>query len=262
MEWTRRRWGVVKQAILLGGERFAGLLGDVIIADHPEIAVYLRRHFGKRRVATIAYGAHPVDDAPDTPVRGLGLHPGQYATVICRPIPENSLVEIVSAWSRTERGMPLVVLGNFDETDSYHRQVLDAAGDEVVFPGAIYDHDIVGALRFHSRLYLHGHTVGGTNPSLVEAMAASNAVVAHRNKYNTWVAGDGARYFDDVPSLADTLDVLIDDIDTLRTMQQRSRERFEAEFTWARIGGQYEDALRTAMARRAKPVAPGLERAG
>lgn len=252
MEWTRRRWGVVKQGILLGGERFAGFLGDVIIADHPEIATYLRRHFGKKRVVTIAYGAHAVDAAPIEPLSAFGLTPGNFATVICRPIPENSLEEIVTAWSRSPRGIPLVVLGNFDESDAYHRRVLAAASDEVLFPGAIYDQSIVRSLRLHSRLYVHGHTVGGTNPSLVEAMAASNAVVAHRNKYNTWVAGEGARYFDDVDSLAATLDVLVDDVDTLRSMQRRSRERFEAEFTWSHIGDQYEQALLQAMARRSK----------
>lgn len=261
MEWTRRRWGVLKQGVLLCGERFAGYLGDVIIADHPEIAVYLRRHFGRRRVVTITYGAHPVDDAPVEPLDQLGLTPGDYATVICRPIPENSLEEIVAAWSRSRRGVRLVVLGNFSDSDPYHRRVRAVASDEVVFPGAIYDPVVVSALRYHSRLYLHGHTVGGTNPSLVEAMAASNAIVAHRNKYNTWVAGDGARYFDDTATLAEILDVLVDDVDTLRAMQRRSRERFEAEFTWTRIGDQYEQALRQAIAKRSPRAArQGSER--
>lgn len=254
MEWTRRRWGVMKQGILLANERFAGLVGDVLIADHPEIAVYLRRHFGKRRVATITYGAYAVDGAPVEPVEALGLTPGDYATVICRPIPENSIEEIVTAWSAAPRGIPLVVLGEYLEDDPYHRQVRAAAGDEVRFVGAIYDPAVVASLRFHSRLYLHGHTVGGTNPSLVEAMAARNAVIAHDNRYNTWVAGRGARYFSDTASLAALLDRLVADADTLSAMRAESRSRFAAEFTWERIGGQYEDALRLACARRRHPL--------
>ena len=252
MEWTRRRGGLAKQGILLAGERFAGLVGDVLVADHPEIAVYLRRHFGSKRVVTIAYGARAVDEAPLDLIESYGLEPGRFATMICRPIPENSVEEIVTAWSIRRRGIPLVVLGDFEPGDPYHRRVREAAGDEVLFPGAIYDPAIVSALRFHSRMYLHGHTVGGTNPSLVEAMAASNAVVAHRNKYNTWVAEGGARYFDDAADLSDLLDHLIDDTDTLRRMGQRSRERFDAEFTWEAIGAQYEDALLRARARRGK----------
>ena len=82
---------------------------------------------------------------------------------------------------------------------------MDAASDEVVFLGPIYDKAEVEALRFHSATYLHGHTVGGTNPSLVEAMAAGNPVIAHDNPYNRWVARDAAVYFsteDDVSTPA------------------------------------------------------------
>ena len=68
MEWTRSRWGPVKQGILLTNERFAGMVGTVLIADHPHIARYLRRHFGSRRVTTITYGAHELPGAPLLPV--------------------------------------------------------------------------------------------------------------------------------------------------------------------------------------------------
>ncbi len=248
MEWTRRRWGVLRQGILLANERCAGAVGSVLIADHPHIARYLSRHFGSRRVQTIAYGAYAVSDAPVEPVEALGLTPGDYATVICRPIPENSLVEIVSAWSRRRRGIPLVVLGNFTDEDPYHLQVRAAAGDEVLFPGAIYEPERVSALRLHSRVYLHGHTVGGTNPSLVEAMAAGNAVIAQNNVYNRFVAGAGNRYFDGADDLADLLDLLLQDRGALRAMGEFSRRRYQAEYTWEHIGDLYETALLTALA--------------
>ena len=98
--------------------------------------------------------------------------------------PANSILEIVTAFSRKPRGMKLVVLGRYDPEMSYHKQVMDAASDEVMFPGAIYDKATVSALRFHSALYAHGHQVGGTNPSLVEAMGAGSAVLAHGNHFN------------------------------------------------------------------------------
>ena len=257
MEWTRRRWGVVKQGVLLAGERCAGLLGDVLVADHPEIAVYLRRHFGRRRVMTITYGAPCVDAAPTGPVEDLELVAGEYATLICRPIPENSVYEMVAAWSRRRRGIPLVVLGDLTVDDDYHRRVISVASDEVRFVGAIYDPAVVSSLRFHSRVYLHGHTVGGTNPSLVEAMGASNAVVAHDNKYNRWVVGDGAEFFTDIESLTVVLDRLLDDRDRLRELGRRNRTRYAAEFTWGHIGAQYEEALVRAAARRSIVLDPG-----
>lgn len=256
MEWTRSRWGPLRQAILLANERVAGAVGDVLIADHPVIADYLRRHFGSRRVRTITYGAHPVDDAPAAPVEALGLTPGRYATVICRPIPENSLLEIVGAWSRRERGMPLVVLGDFVPGDSYHAAVRAAAGSEVIFPGAVYDPTVVRALRFHGALYLHGHTVGGTNPSLVEAMAAHNAVVAHGNPYNRWVLGSAGRFFVGPDDLDAAIEDLIGDDDLRRDLGRRGFARFVQEFTWDRIGSGYEQALLAAR----RPLAQRVRR--
>jgi glycosyltransferase involved in cell wall biosynthesis len=248
MEWTRRRWGVVKQGILLGNERIAGLVGNRLIADHPEIGRYLARHFGRKRVITIAYGAHEVLDAPTDPLADYGLAPGSYGIVVCRPIPENSVLEIVRAWSARPRGKKLLVVGPFGDVDPYHVAVRSAASAEVEFPGAIFDQDRLGALRFHAAVYLHGHTVGGTNPSLVEAMAAGNPVIAHDNVYNTWVAGSGNRYFTDDTDLSDTLEILSDEA-ALAAMGEASRSRFRTEFTWERIGKQYENALQSCLPR-------------
>lgn len=250
MEWTRSRWGVPKQAILLANERFAGLVGTVLIADHPVIAEYLSRHFGKRRVTTITYGAHEVTEAPVEPLAELGLTPGRFSTVVCRPIPENSVLDIVTAWSTRPRESKLVVVGPYGDDDPYHRAVQEVASDEVVFPGAIFDQARLSALRFHSALYLHGHTVGGTNPSLVEAMAAGNAIVAHDNPYNTWVAGPGNRYFSDASDLALILDELVDDAESRQLMSRASRARYHEEFTWEHIGDQYEKSLLDSLGRR------------
>ena len=248
MEWTRKRWGIAKQGILLANERIAGWVGNVLIADHPVIASYLRRHFGRRRVQTITYGAHEVVAASVTPVEELGLVPGNYGIVVCRPIPENSVLEIVQAWSSHSRGMPLVVVGPFGNDDPYHVAVKAAASREVLFPGAIFEPERIQALRFHAAVYLHGHTVGGTNPSLVEAMAAGNPVVAHDNPYNTWVAGPANAYFSGAADLAETLDGVLGDAVRRRAMGVASRARFHDEFTWDKIGDEYERALHTALA--------------
>lgn len=248
MEWTRRRWGILRQGILLANERAAGAVGTMLIADHPHIATYLGRHFGTRRVTTIAYGAYPMLEAPDEPVTELGLVPGQYATMICRPIPENSMLEIVRAWSARPRPVPLVVLGNLQRTDPYHLQVLGAASDDVRFVGAIYDQTVVSSLRYHSLVYLHGHTVGGTNPSLVEAMAAGNPVIAQNNVYNRFVAGIGNRYFEGTHDLAEMLDLLLYDQESLASMREFSTRRHRDHYTWQKIGDEYERALYAALA--------------
>lgn len=243
IEWSRSRWGFARQAILYVNERIACFVGNHLIADHPEIEKYLLTRAPARKLTTITYGADPVENAP-ADLLPDELEAGRFLTLIARPIPENSILELVQGFSRRDRGVKLAVLGNFSpDEDSYHRQVMDAASNEVVFLGAIFEPALVQALRFHSIAYLHGHTVGGTNPSLVEAMAAGNPVIAHDNAYNRWVAQDGGVYFTSADDVAKILDQLLDDPERLAQMQAASLRRHASEFTWDHVAGQYEELL-------------------
>ena len=256
IEWSRARWGLAKQAILYVNERIACWVGDRLIADHPEIERYLRRKARASKISTITYGADAVTEASADPVIALGLEPGRYLTLICRPIPENSILELVTAFSAKPRGYRLAVLGQYTpDTDDYHRAVMGAASDEVAFVGAVYEPEAVQALRFHSVGYLHGHTVGGTNPSLVEAMAAGNAVVAHDNPYNRWVAQGGALYFADVEEAEDRISTVLEDVGARARLAAAGRLRHAEEFTWEHVAGQYEALLTTQLVDR--PVNAG-----
>ena len=203
IEWSRARWGKLRQAILYVNERIGCVVGNQLIADHPVISRYLRtRRPGPQDQHGHLRGGLGHRGA-GRHLQAYGLTPGRYFTVVARPIPENSIAEIVQGFSRRPRNANLVILGDFRPADDpYHAKVVAAASDEVRFLGAIYDPEQVRALRLHSRGYIHGHTVGGTNPSLVEAMGAGNPVIAHDNPYNRWVAQDCGRYF----TTADELD--------------------------------------------------------
>lgn len=260
IEWSRARWGPIKQGILWANERHGCRVGDQLIADHPEIATYFRDKAPASKISTITYGAHPVTSAPEQVPRDFGLVPDRYFTLIARPIPENSILELVQGFSAQRTGHQLAVLGAFDrDADPYHRAVIDAAGPDVRFLGAIYEPECVQALRFHSRAYLHGHTVGGTNPSLVEALGAGNAVIAHDNPYNRWVAQDAAVYFRTADDVAGLVAELSQDTVASRRMRAAARARHAAEFTWEHVAGQYEQVLLDVLARksvRTEPVQP------
>lgn len=261
IEWSRARWGKAKQAILWTNERIACFVGNSLIADHPQIEEYLATRARRSKLTTITYGAHALADAATDPVTTRGLTPGRYLTLICRPIPENSILELVMGFSSERRGHRLAVLGNYTpDTDDYHRAVVEAASDEVDFLGAIYDPDEVAALRFHSSGYLHGHTVGGTNPSLVEAMAAGNAVIAHDNPYNRWVAADGALYFETASDAAERIGRLISDAELRRRLGAASRARHAEEFTWEHVAGQYERLLERYVGAAARQPARSASR--
>jgi len=171
----------------------------------------------------------------------LGLEPGRYLTLVARPEPENTVLEAVQGFSARQRGFKLVVLGGYIRGNAYHQAVRAAASPEVVFLGAIYEKPLVQALRFHCAGYVHGHQVGGTNPSLVEALGAGNAVIAHDNGFNRWVAGDAAAYFCDAASAAQAFDALLGDAVRLQSMRAAALRRHEDAFTWPAVLLAYEN---------------------
>jgi glycosyltransferase involved in cell wall biosynthesis len=243
IEWSRLKWGAVAKTWFWMNDWAGCWLGNHLVADHPQIKVHLASRVRADKITTIPYGADAVTTAPVAPVEALGLTPGRFMTVIARPEPENSLLEIVKGFSAKPRGMALVVLGNYSDGNAYHRAVKEAAGPEVRFVGAIYDKTVVQALRFHSAAYVHGHQVGGTNPSLVEALGAGNAVLAQDNRFNRWVAGDGALYFKDSDGFASCMDEVLSNADRLAELKRAGLARYEQEFTWPNVLAQYEKLL-------------------
>ena len=244
IEWKRQKWGLIEKSWLLINELLGCWLGDHLIADHPTIATHLATRTNNSRITMIPYGAELISRANSDKILSLGINPSEYALVIARPEPENSILEIVKAFSKKKRGLSLIVLGNYYPTENeYHHRVKSSASSEVLFPGAIYDKNVVDELRFHARLYVHGHTVGGTNPSLVEAMGAAMPILAHDNAFNRWVTNNEAHYFESEDACARAFDYLLDNKQELRRLKSASLSRFETTFTWDRILKQYESLL-------------------
>ncbi|SEN57832.1 DUF1972 domain-containing protein [Nitrosomonas marina] len=244
LEWQRKKWSYPARLWLYLNERAGCWIGDHLIADHPEIQKHLATRVHPDKITMIPYGAPSVNSASHELLATLKLHPQQYAIVIARPEPENSILEIVTAFSKRSRGIKLVVLGNFNKANpKYRSKVFAAASSEVQFPGAIYDQRMVKALRFYAYLYIHGHQVGGTNPSLVEALGAGMPILAHDNRYNRWVAGKNNYYFSDTHECAQSLDFILENKGLLQTLRQKNRMRHLTCFNWESILAQYEQLL-------------------
>ena len=243
IEWARAKWGPMAKTWFWLNERAGCWLGNHLVADHPQIKAHLQTRVAASKITTIPYGAEAISSTPTAPVQALGLQPGRFFTVIARAEPENSILEIVRGFSMSPRGHQLVVLGRYEEGNAYHRAIKAAASSEVKFVGAIYETAVVRALRFHSTAYIHGHQVGGTNPSLVEALGAGNPVIAHDNRFNRWVAGEGAVYFDSAERLSTLLGELLSSATSLGNLRRSSQLRLESAFTWPSILEQYERLL-------------------
>ncbi len=251
IEWRRPKWSAPVKAWFWINEWIAAWASHRLVADHPIIADHLATRRPRAATVMIPYGGVPVTAAPEEPVRKLGLEPGRYLVSIARVEPDNSIGTLVEGFSAKERGMKLVVLGKFEETNAYHRAVKAAAGPEVVMPGAIYDTEAVRALRFHARAYMHGHTVGGTNPSLVESLWAGNPVIAHDNPYNRWTAGDAALFFRDRESCAAAIEKVATDNAMVETMARAARARASESFSWPAILSAYEREAFALLGRKA-----------
>jgi glycosyltransferase involved in cell wall biosynthesis len=243
LEWRRPKWSMGVRAWFWVNEWIAAWTSHHLIADHPMIAKHLASRRPSSATTMIPYGGENISSAPESAVRLLGLEPNRYLISIARIEPDNSILEIVQAFSRRHRGMKLAVLGDIDHSIPYHRAVSAAAGSEVLLTGGIYEQPVVAALRFHAKVYLHGHMVGGTNPSLVSALGAGNAVIAHDNVFNRWTAGSAGVYFDSIDTCDTLIGQLLGDEETLKKMQAEARLRAEKCFSWSEVLAAYERQL-------------------
>lgn len=232
LEWKRAKYGWLERAWFFINEWFGCWISNALVADHPRIADHLATRGVSRKTQTIAYGSRTVANPDKDVLVRFGVEADEYVLLVARPEPENSILEIVRAFSAKTRGVKLLILGAYSPTHPYQKRVLHAASPEVLFPGAVYDPGTVDALRAFCALYVHGHTVGGTNPALVEAMGAGAAVLAHANHFNQWVAGEGASYFSSEVECSDEFSRLLGPAATQvrASMRQASRVRHSEAF--------------------------------
>ena len=244
IEWKRQKWGRVHKLWFWLNEGLGCWFGNHLIADHPKIKDHLALRVSCNKISVIPYGGLEVKN-PDKSILGdYKLVKNEYVVVVARPEPENSILEMVEAFSYKKRGHKLVILGDYSVNNRYHQQIKKAASKEVIFVGAIYDSDKVSALRFYSRFYMHGHQVGGTNPSLVEALGASCAVIAHDNQFNRWVASNGAFYFKTTEELKRFFESEYLNDDFVEVKRKNSLQQFLLNFQWQNVLEEYEILLR------------------
>lgn len=243
IEWVRPKWSLPVKAWFYLNFHCGNLLGDRIVADHPALMEEYANASNRRKMTLISYGGDPVEQGGTEYIASLGIAPDRYFTVIARIEPDNNILTIVRAFSAKPRGYKLAVLGTLDNANEYHRQVREAASPDVVFPGAIYDQRRVKELRVHARAYLHGHFAGGTNPSLVEALWAGNAIIAHRNRFNTWTAGPDQFFFASESECSAAIDKVISDEAAVLRARRAARAWAERTFSWPVHLAAYEKLL-------------------
>lgn len=241
MEWQRAKYPAAVRTFLKRAEQWAARRSDLLVADSPVIRDYLASQY-PTPVRFISYGATVQESFRPETVRGFGVEPGRYDLLVARMEPENNIRMALEARGNLGAEIPLLVFGN---ATSYGRKLQKEFGgaEGIRFPGSLYDTGKMNALRHFSRYYIHGHSAGGTNPSLLEAMACGCRIVAHDNAYNRAVLGGSAGYYTDAGSLSDLLTY-----PPGRIFDEWTRENLaiiRTRHDWERITTEYEEAFRT-----------------
>ena len=250
LEWLRGKWGPVAQRYYRVAESLAVRWSDALIADAQGIQDYYTQVFAAP-TELIAYGAPILRDLGSDRVAQLGLTPQQYHLVVARFEPENHVLEIVRGYVQSRAQHPLVVVGSAPYGDAYTAEVTAAADDRVRLLGGLWDQDQLNELYGGALSYLHGHSVGGTNPSLLRAAGAGAYTLAWDVNFNREVLGQPAGYFSTPAEVAALVEGVERDPERARADGDVTRENIQ-RYDWDDVARRYED-LCTRLQQRQFP---------
>ncbi|MFM7852753.1 MAG: DUF1972 domain-containing protein [Flammeovirgaceae bacterium] len=234
LEWKRSKWNKIVQGIIKKLEHVAVNHSPHLIADNVGIAEYLKDKFSKDSYF-LPYGADPVTSFDVTHLSSYQLYPFQYFIIVARLEPENNIEPVIDGYIDSGSPLPMIVVGSHET--GYGRTLKSKyITNKVHFVGGIYSKPKLDALRHFALFYFHGHSVGGTNPSLLEAMACKCFIVANNNPFNKAVLGRDAEYFDN----ADEVKQVICQAESLHSknagaFQGRNFEKIEKLYNWDTI---------------------------
>lgn len=237
IEWKRSKYSRPVRQFLKFAERLAAVSSDYLVSDSLGIKKFLKERYDKESTY-IAYGAHPFDNPDEKILEQYQVKKGSYNMIMARFEPENNLDMVLEGVAmNTGDETPIMVIGN--HMTKYGTYLKDKFRDykNIRFMGGIYNLAHLNNLRYFSNIYFHGHSVGGTNPSLLEAMASQALIVAHNNDFNRGVLKDNAYYFSN-PQEVKNLLTTIKKNDNLHFVK-KNYDSIVNEFNWEKINGEY-----------------------
>ncbi|MBA0126052.1 DUF1972 domain-containing protein [Haloechinothrix sp. YIM 98757] len=252
LEWKRGKWGRAGRRYYRLAESLAVRWSDALIADARGIQEYYMDRFGASS-EYIAYGAPVLDGTGSSRLAEYGLRPGEYHLVVARFEPENHVHTAVEGYRAGDCRFPLVVVGSAPYADEYVARLTRlAAGDERVrFLGGVWDQELLDELYVNALTYIHGHSVGGTNPSLLRAIGAGTVTLAYDVGFNREVLGQRGQYFSAPGELARLCARTEADDPAVTAERGRALRREAARYDWDEVAGAYE-SLAGRLARNSR----------
>ena len=246
LEWKRTKYSKKVQKALQIAERLAVKKSDFLIADSIGIQKYLKEKYNSESTY-IAYGAHNFDNPNPEILKEYQVESENFNMIMARFEPENNLQMVLDGVVKSNDSTPILVVGNHNTKYGEYLKNRYQNSTSIRFMGAIYNLEHLNNLRYFSKLYFHGHSVGGTNPSLLEAMASKALIIAHNNDFNKGIIKQNGYYFANAEEVKNLL-LTIKKNDNLQFIQNN----FEAivnEFNWDKINGEYLNLFEQCMAK-------------
>lgn len=253
LEWARAKWNAAAKAYFRLMEWCSLRAADRIIADAEAIAESLAARHGRLRSCTvIPYGCEVVDTVPHSaPLAQWSLVPASYYLVVCRLEPENHVLEVLHAHRQSKSTRELIVVGNHRAQTRYVDQLLAIRDSRIRLIGTVYDQEKLTCLRAHAFAYIHGHSVGGTNPSLLEAMGCGNLIFAHDNPFNREVLGECGMFFRNSNELTRAIHRAELDGGRVEQLRRAVAGRARARYRWPDVIASYAELLERAAVKTA-----------
>jgi glycosyltransferase involved in cell wall biosynthesis len=256
LDWTRAKWGPVARAYFRSAARVAIRVCNRLVTDAEAMRRFYLDEFNKE-TTMIAYGAYVESSARPELIDRFGIVRDDYYLVASRLIPENNADLIIEAFAASGTKKKLVIAGGANYDSPFHRRLRELANPSVIFTGHIDNQEVIKELHCNCFAYVHGHSVGGTNPSLLKAMGYGNAILALDTVFNREVLDDTGLFFArDVTDLANLMNRIEADPALTRDLRLRAPARIAAHYTWDGVSRQYEDLFKQVV------FEPGLEPVG
>jgi glycosyltransferase involved in cell wall biosynthesis len=249
LEWKRSKYNILIRNFLKWAELLAVNYADVLIADSPGIQEHLLTRYKKSSVY-IPYGADIFIKGDETFLKKHNLLPYCFSLVIARMEPENNIEMIIRGYLTSQQKDPLVIIGA--PVTRYGKKLLKKFNNlQVIFAGKVYNQSELNNLRYFSSFYFHGHSSGGTNPSLLEAMACHCNIIAHKNIFNKAVLENNAGYFSAPEDISAILNSSSDTF-SLNRRKEMNIQKIETKYNWEKVIDAYETLMLDAVNSKKK----------
>ena len=243
LDWKRAKWGAVARFYFRSAARAAIKFCNRLITDAEAMRVIYLEEFG-RETTMIAYGAYVESSENPEVVKQFGVEPDDYYLIASRLIPENHADLIILGFLASGTSKKLLIAGGANYDSPFHRRLRELATDKVIFSGHIHDQSVIKELHCNCFAYVHGHSVGGTNPSLLKAMGYGNCILALDTVFNREVLDDTGLFFPkDQHALSELIRRVERDPKLVSDLRRKGPARIEARYTWEKVSDQYEQVF-------------------